>query len=333
MPVTRRRLLQALPAATLLAGTAAHTDMTQSAPLFEISLAQWSLHRAYFGDSLNRGYGAFSKALVEDPDSVLKGSLDPLDFAPYAKSEFGIDAVEYVNTFYFGKAQDADYLRALRQRAEDAGVQSLLIMCDALGATGAADADLRAQAIENHVPWLEAASFLGCRAVRVNAYGEGSPAELAQRVSDSLHQLGELAQPLGLYVLVENHGGLSSNAAWLADVIAAADHPQVGTLPDFGNFRLSPPGTEETAVENYDRYLGVSELMPFARSVSAKSYDFDARGNETTIDYLRMLGIVVDAGYSGHVGIEYEGRGLSEVEGIRATQQLLERVRGELQQR
>ena len=151
-------------------------------------------------------------------------------------------------------------------------------------------------------------------------------------MADSLHQLGELAQPLGLYVLVENHGGLSSNAAWLTGVIAAADHPLVGTLPDFGNFRLSPAGTAAAEVEHYDRYLGVSELMPLARAVSAKSYDFNELGDETTIDYQRMLGIVVAAGYSGHVGIEYEGSRLTEPEGIRATKLLLERVRGELQQ-
>jgi len=123
-------------------------------------------------------------------------------------------------------------------------------------------------------------------------------------------------------VIVENHGGLSSNGAWLASVIRAVDHPRCGTLPDFGNFRVS-------ADEWYDRYQGVAELMPFAKAVSAKSYDFDERGEETTIDYRRMLGIVTGAGFNSWIGIEYEGNRLPEREGIARTKALLEKIRAE----
>ena len=171
--------------------------------------------------------------------------------------------------------------------------------------------------------WLDAAKRLGCHSIRVNAGGSGSREEHAARAADSLAKLGALAEPMNLNVIVENHGGPSSDGAWLADVMRRANHRRVGTLPDFGNFRVS-------ATEEYDRYKGVEELMPFARAVSAKSHDFDAEGNETKTDYLRMLRIVKGAGYSGYVGVEYEGARLSEKDGIDATKRLLEHVRGQI---
>ncbi|MFT5689540.1 MAG: L-ribulose-5-phosphate 3-epimerase [Planctomycetota bacterium] len=143
------------------------------------------------------------------------------------------------------------------------------------------------------------------------------------RAADSLNQLGRIGEQYGVNVIVENHGGLSSNGAWLASVMRKADHPRVGTLPDFGNFRLQGD-------EWYDRYRGVRELMPYAKAVSAKSHDFDEAGNETGTDYRKMLPIVLDAGYRGFMGIEYEGGGLSEADGIMATKRLLETVRTEL---
>jgi sugar phosphate isomerase/epimerase len=267
---------------------------------FPISLAQWSLHRA-----------------------LQAGELQPLDFPVVAARDYDVRAVEYVNAFFMDKARDAAWLRELKARADAHGVTSLLIMVDGEGDLGGADDGARREAVERHVPWLEAAAALGCHAIRVNAAGAGPPEEVAARAADSLVQLADRAAPDGLHVIVENHGGHSSDGAWLAGVMRRADHPRVGTLPDFGNFRI-----DETRA--YDRYQGVAELMPFAKAVSAKSYDFDARGNETTIDYERMLGIVLDSGYRGHVGIEYEGDRLSEPDGIRATKALLERVRATL---
>ena len=269
-------------------------------PLFQISLAEWSLHRA-----------------------LRAGELDPRDFAPLARKEFGLAAVEHVNTFFQERAVDFTYLQDLRKRADDAGVRSLLIMCDAEGELGDADDAARRRAVENHFRWIAAARYLGCHAIRVNAAGLGPPEEVSKRAADSLHHLAEMGERYAVDVIVENHGGHSSNGQWLAATIRAADHPRAGTLPDFGNFRIS-----ET--EEYDRYRGVAELMPFARGVSAKSHDFDAQGNETHTDYRKMLAIVVDAGYRGHLGIEYEGDGVSEREGIRLTKALLERVREEL---
>ncbi len=290
-----------------------------------ISLAQWSLHRRFFGDSLQGGYGPLFAALSTDPGLALQGE-DPLNFPLIAREEFGLDAVEYVNTFYLSRARDEQYLAELARRARDAGVSSRLIMCDLLGALGAPDAAERADAVEQHKPWLSAAEQLGCHAIRVNLYGEGSREEMAARTTESLGALGEIAADHGLTVLVENHGGLSSDAAWLVEVVRRVDRDNVGTLPDFGNFRLLPNTAPRQADDpQYDRYQGVAELMPYARAVSAKSYAFDDAGDETTIDYGRMLRIVRDAGYAGDIGIEYEGRALTESDGILATKKLLER--------
>jgi L-ribulose-5-phosphate 3-epimerase len=302
MTPTRRELLAtaaALTAASTLA-RAAPRPAPLAPPPFHISLAEWSCHRALQG-----------------------GTLQHLDFPAKAR-EHGLDGCEYVNTFFKDKATDFAYLRDLARRCDDAGVRSLLIMIDAEGELADRDEAARRQAVENHFRWIAAAAFLGCHSIRVNAGGGGfdEPDAAAARAADSLAHLGRYADPYGINILVENHGGLSSDGAWLAGVMRRAAHPRVGTLPDFGNFALGDGRT-------YDRYLGVEELMPFAKAVSAKSYDFDAAGNETTIDYARMLKLVLAAGYHGWVGIEYEGERLSEPEGVEATKLLLERLRRE----
>lgn len=270
---------------------------------FKISLAEWSLHRALFGKS--------------------DFKLDPLEFASFAQKEFGISAVEYVNQFFKDKAENKEYLSEMKKRAEDAGVRSVLIMVDGEGLVGDPDEAGRQKSFENHKKWVNAAAFLGCHAIRVNAGSKGTWEEQVQYAADGLRKLTEYAEAQNLRVLVENHGGLSSNGKWLSEVMRTVDHPHCGTLPDFGNFKVSP-------TEMYDRYQGVSELMPFAMAVSAKSHDFDDQGNETATDFHRMLKIVTDAGYHSYVGIEYEGSRLSEVEGIRQTLNLLKRVQQEL---
>jgi len=268
--------------------------------LFSISLAEWSLHRAIFDKK-----------------------LDHLDFAKVARIDYGINAIEYVNQFFFEKAQDMKYLKEMKKRADEEGVRSLLIMCDSEGRLGDPDEKKRAETVENHHKWIEAAKFLGCHSIRVNAASIGSYDEQAKLASDGLSRLTEYGDQHDINVIVENHGGLSSNGQWLTSVIKRVDHPRCGTLPDFGNFYISRD-------EQYDNYKGVKELMPFAKAVSAKSHDFDEMGNETNIDYLRMMRIVLSAGYRGYVGIEYEGSRLSESKGILATKRLLEQVRENL---
>lgn len=269
-------------------------------PWFRISLAEWSLHRA-----------------------LQSGELDHLEFIAQARSVYGLEAVEYVNTLFMDRAEDLDYLQQMQRVCDAEGVRSLLIMCDSEGRLGEPDVRKRRQAVENHYKWAEAARFLGCHSIRVNAASEGDREEQSRLAADGLAQLAAFAASLELNVLVENHGGLSSDAQWLVQTIERAAAPNLGTLPDFGNFQISGD-------DWYDIYQGVEELMPYARAVSAKSHDFDETGAETEKDYLRLLRIVRDAGYRGWVGIEYEGRRLPEPEGIRATKALLEKVRAEL---
>jgi L-ribulose-5-phosphate 3-epimerase len=277
--------------------------------LFRISLAQWSLHRA-----------------------LRAGKIDPLDFPRVAREDFGIDAVEYVNQFYADHGEDIPYLKKLGSVADGEGVKSLLIMCDGEGALGDPHPPLRKQAVENHRKWLEAARLLGCHSIRVNAKSDSTldPEEQQLLVADGLRALCEIADGYSIDVLVENHGGPSSNGKWLAGLMEKVDHPRAGTLPDFGNFLVKPNAEDPSGGQWYDRYLGVRELMPYAKAVSAKSYDFDELGEDTATDYERMMRIVLDAGYRGWVGIEYEGSTLSEPDGIRATKKLLESVRAKL---
>ena len=253
--------------------------------------------------------------------------MEHLDFAKVTKQDYGLDAVEYVNTFFFDKARDAGYLAEMKSRADGEGVSSLLIMCDAEGALGDPDETARTTAIENHHKWVEAAKSLGCHSIRVNAQSDAALGfeEQQKLAADGLRRLCEFADTHAIDVIVENHGGLSSNGTWLAGVMEMVDHPRVGTLPDFGNFRI-----KSEPEEWYDRYKGVRELMPYAKAVSAKSHVFDAAGNETQTDYERMMRIVLDAGYRGYVGIEYEGDGLSERDGVEKTRDLLVRLREDL---
>lgn len=294
-------------------------------PKFKISLAEWSLHRHIFGagDVHFASEQARRSALRYNSEKYLIGDLTNLDFAQIARREFDIDAVEYVNVFFFNKARDKKYLAEMKTRADGEGVKSLLIMCDLEGALGDPDPKKRTMAIESHYKWVEAAVYLGCHSIRVNAQSAGSWDEQRKLATEGLVRLADYGAKFDINVIVENHGGISSNGKWLASVMKTANHPRLGTLPDFGNFRISD-------TERYDNYKGVQELMPFAKAVSAKSKNFDKDGNEVDMDYGRLLKIVTDAGYSGYVGVEYEGSVLSEFDGIRATKALLERVRADL---
>jgi len=307
---SRREFMKASTAGLAAVGGFASLGVASSSRRpFEISLAQWSLHR-----------------------TLRSGDLDNLDFPAVAKDQFGIDAVEFVNQFFMDKAEDTRYLAELKTRAEDADVRCLLIMCDGEGQLGDPDDQRRTQAVENHHKWLQAAKLLGCHSIRVNAASRGGYREQMKLAADGLRRLGEVADQYGLNVLVENHGGLSSHGAWLAGVMERVGRPNVGTLPDFGNFNVgNQPGPEgEPFTGAYDRYRGVEELMPYAKAVSAKAHEFNAQGEERRTDYRKMMKIVLDAGYRGYVGVEWEGDKPGEYEGIRRTRALLQRVRDEL---
>ncbi|MEM9480487.1 MAG: sugar phosphate isomerase/epimerase family protein [Verrucomicrobiota bacterium] len=280
-------------------------EQKKTKPLFKISLAQWSLNRAIRNEK----------------------SMTNLDFPVISATKFKIRAIEYVNQLWEGDPDDQKYLADLKKRCDDNGVKSLLIMCDRLGRLGDPDDAKRAEAVANHQVWAEAAKYLGCHSLRVNAASAGEWDEQKKLATDGLAKLSENVKPLGLNVIVENHGGLSSNGKWLAETIESVGMDNCGTLPDFGNFVI-----DKKTGESYDRYKGVTELMPFAKGVSAKSKDFDEDGNEIHTDFRKMLKIVLDAGYDGFVGIEYEGKELGEHEGIAATKKLLAKVRREMMQ-
>ncbi|NNC90467.1 MAG: sugar phosphate isomerase/epimerase [Akkermansiaceae bacterium] len=281
----------------------AHPLHIKTPPLFDISLAEWSLHRTLRG-----------------------GTMTNLDFPKVSKETFGIHAVEYVNQFFKDKARDKAYLDELKTRCDDLGVQSLLIMVDGEGHLGHSDQKELQKTIDNHKKWVEAAKHLGCHSIRVNAHGHGdSDEEKAANTVKGLRRLSQFAADHDINVIVENHGGLSSNGEWLAGVLSKVGLDNCGSLPDFGNFVI-----DRKAGKSYDRYQGIKDLMPFAKGVSAKSHDFDDDGNEVHTDYVKALKIVLDAGYRGHVGVEYEGGKLSEEEGIKATKKLLEKVRTQL---
>jgi sugar phosphate isomerase/epimerase len=237
--------------------------------------------------------------------------------------------VEYVNQFFKDKAKDTAYLNELLKRCSDNGVKNHLIMIDGEGGLGELDTTKRTQAVENHYKWVDAAKYLGCRTIRVNAFGEGSAEDVQNAAMDGLSRLGEYAAKENINVIVENHGGYSSNGEWASTLMKRINKPNVGLLPDFNNFcvkRDSGGPWGGKCIEEYDRYKGVTEMMPYAKGASAKTIDFDEQGNCVETDYTRMLKIIKDSGFKGYIGIEYEGEKLSEEDGIRKTKALLERV-------
>ncbi|MBE8715005.1 sugar phosphate isomerase/epimerase family protein [Sphingobacterium hungaricum] len=286
---SRREFLKNVGLATAGLAIAPNLDLfAAKKEWFQISLAEWSLHRTLF-----------------------KGDLKNIDFPEFTAKNFGIYGVEYVNQFFKDKAQDMTYLKDLNNRAKDNGVTNVLIMIDGEGDLGDQDETKRNKAIENHYKWIDAAHFLGCKAIRVNAAGKGTPAEVKGQVVKSLSSLADYGKKGKINVIVENHGGISSDGTWLSDVLKTVGKKNCGSLPDFGNFY------------EYDRYKGVEELMPFAKGVSAKANVFKEDGSEANYDYDRLMKIVKDAGYKGYIGIEFEGDKLSEVEGIKKAKALL----------
>ena len=284
----------------------------ETKPFFKLSLAQWSLHKA-----------------------IQNNDMDPLDFAEKAK-EFGFEGLEYVSQLYTEAIKEKgmdSVLSVLKSNSEKFGMQNVLIMVDGEGNMASTNDAERNKAVQNHYKWVDAAAFLGCHSIRVNAHGNGTAEEVSTAAVDGLSKLSEYAAEKAINVLVENHGGYTSNGEWLANVMKRVNKSNCGTLPDFGNFcqtigygSINDPNCKDP----YDIYKGLTELMPFAKAVSAKSYDFDENGNQPKIDYLKMMQIVQDAGYTGFVGVEYEGSNKSEKEGIELTRDLLLKVGKEL---
>ena len=310
-PTRRQFIRQSLLGAGTLMVASSFRSFTGTESDIKISLAEWSFHRA-----------------------LEAGKLDHLDFPAKAKKEFGISAVEYVNGFFGGTkmnfkeaAKNKAYLNELLKRSQDAGVFNHLLMCDEEGPLSSTDQKERLQSVDNHKKWIEAAKILGCQTVRVNLHGEGNPEDRKKASVDALSRLGEFAKPMKINVVVENHGSVTSNGDWLSDVMKQVNRDNVGTLPDFGNFCMSHPwGTiQEGCDDKYDVYKGLQQLLPYAKGVSAKTYDFDGNGTQPLLDYKKLLDIVKTSGFKGYIGIEYEGINQPEDEGVRNTQALLSR--------
>lgn len=299
MNTNRRNFLRttaAVAAGTMLVSPAFAGLADKKSP-YRISLAEWSFHKALFAKEMTN-----------------------LDF-PRVTRELGLEGVEYVNQFFKDKAKDEKYLGELKKITKNEGVENVLIMCDGEGMMGHPEKIERKKTVDNHKKWVDAAAILGCHSIRVNAGSRGTYEEQQKLAADGLRMLCEYGDTQKINVIVENHGGLSSNGEWLSGVMKMVNHKRVGTLPDFGNFIINRQTGEE-----FDRYKGTELLMPYAKGVSAKSNNFDVEGNEKDKDYYRLMKIVNDSGYKGFIGIEYEGQILSEKEGIIATKKLLEKV-------
>lgn len=311
--VKRRDFIKktALASAALgFTGISAKAVSLPADPLFKISLAEWSINKSLFA-----------------------GKIDHLDF-PILTKKHGIEAIEYVNQFFMDKAKDKAYLKEMKTRADGEGVTSVLIMCDREGLLGDAEEKKRIQTVENHKKWVEAAKFLGCHSIRVNAYSsipwskdKQAFKESQDLVADGLYRMCEYAKPMGINVIIENHGGFTSNGKWLAGLMKKVDHPAVGTLPDFGNFRISK--LEDGTNVSYDAYKGVKKLMPYAKGVSVKITAWDNKGNQSPLDYNKMMKIVLKAGYHGYCGIEHGEKG-REWESIVEVKEALLKAREEL---
>lgn len=311
--------LSLLPFTELLSDTIFNNSDAIFKPFFKLSLAQWSLHKA-IGESK---------------------TLSNLDFAKTAK-QLGFEGLEYVSQLYpldakNEKASLDKLVRELHLRSQDNGIQNVLFMVDNEGELAAISKNERTEAIDKHSKWVDAAAALNCHSIRVNLFGKDAENDFAkwkETAADGLGRLSEYAAKSQINVIVENHGGLSSDAGKLVEVIQSVNLKNCGTLPDFGNFCIKREGGERWStpcIEQYDRYTGVSQMLPLAKGVSAKSYDFNIDGNETTIDYLKMLRLVKESGYKGFIGVEYEGSRLNEIDGILATKALLLKIAAQLQ--
>lgn len=280
---------------------------------YKHSLAQWSLNKPVFA-----------------------GTKDPKDFALDAKA-MGFEGLEYVTQLYPSvRDLGPDYGERVMKLANElnvisnnAGMTNVLIMVDRAGDLADPDPEKVKEAIANHKVWIDAAQLMGAHSVRANLFGELDPVKWHQISVAALKELGTYAKPKGVSVIIENHGGWSSDSAKLVAVMKEVDMGNIGVLPDFGNFCIEREGGERwgaACIKEYDMYKGTEEMMPYAKGVSAKSYAFDANGNETKIDYVKMMQIVKDSGFSGFIGTEFEGEGDDPTYGILATKALVSKA-------
>lgn len=308
MKILRLLALTALTFSLLVscskANDSAQTGTIISRPEAKYTLAQWSFNRDLFA-----------------------GEMDTVDFI-YAAGEMGFFGVEYVSQFFQDKVDNFAYLDRLNAAAKDAGIKNIMIQVDNIGNLGASDPELRAKAIADGKKWVDAASYLGCDMIRVNAHGDGSPEQIKAHSIEAIGLLADYARQKGITIIIENHGGISNNGAWLADLVASLADKNVASLADFHNWCTERENGQlwgAPCIKEYASYQGFAELIGTAKSVSVKGLEFDAAGNETSMDFARFFKIMHAASYEGYLGIEYEGSNLPSREGILKTKILAEK--------
>ena len=284
--------------------------------------------------------------------SLFTKKMNIIDFPKIVREDFNIDAAEYWNRPMVEKRRDSNFIRELNKRTNDYGLENTFMLVDLINfQTGESkslcsrDKIERNFAIEEHKEWIEFSKAIGCKGIRVNLWSDNMTRSEVKSISqDSLGELLEFSNKINMSIVIENHGGYTSDAKWLIDLIKSINHPKLGTLPDFGtrNFCIKrAPKTESgifgsQCVDQYDKYKGVKEMLPYAKGISAKSHTFNNDGEEMSTDYKKMINLIKASGFNDYIAIEYEGaimalyakgnsKFLSSHEGILATKKLIEK--------
>jgi sugar phosphate isomerase/epimerase len=258
---------------------------------------------------------------------LFAGKMTTIDFVNKA-AEMGFDGVEFVSQFIKDKVNDDAYLAELKLASETAGIKNTMISVDVSEAKlGSSDPDERDIATAKHKEWIVAASKLNCPTIRVNAHGDGSADEMMSAMFNSVKELANFGKSYNVGVTIENHGQYSSDGKWLSQLIGKLVPYGVGSVADFDNWCIEREGGKlwgTPCIKEYDRYLGMKELLPTARSVSVKAFDFDEQGNAIKTDFKRMFQLIKEAQYDEYLAIEFEGHDMDPIEGIRKTLELVD---------
>ena len=280
---------------------------------------------------------------------IMQGKFDLLGFPDLVKNTYGINGAEYWSIPFMGRENDRDFLNDLKRRSDDNGVDNLIILVDDIDiktmqsgpSLASSNKNDRDTAIDYHKKWVDVAKNIGCHSIRINLRSEEeNDQKILENSSESISKLIEFSKQDIISIVIENHGGITGDADWLVSLMKNVDSKHLGTLPDFGTYNfcikrgnLNFQSLSENCEDQYDKYLGVKKLMPYAKGVSAKSHEFDKDGEELSTNYSRMIKIISESNYKGYITIEYEGamKGmfggegtyLSPHEGILATKKLI----------
>ena len=309
------------------------------------SLLNNSLFANYLSKKLKISLQCFSFA-----SEFYKGKFDLSNFSKIVRETYNLDGAEFWSIPFMGKEKNSIFLNELRQKSNDYGIKNTIILVDLLdmqtmkqgNSLASIDKKERNQAVEDHKPWIDAAKSIGCDSIRINLWSDASKQDVTKVSLESISKLLEYSSDKNISIVIENHGGYTGDAKWLVNLIKKINNKNLGTLPDFGtlNFCIKRDLSDteifsSKCLNQYDKYLGVKELLPFAKGISAKSTQFDLKGNETATNFKKMLRLIKKSNFEGYMSIEYEGairdtfsqknNHLSTHDGILATKKLLEK--------